>query len=166
MSTIKPTSSIIKSCQYLLLCKAWTETVRPIVTSYKTKILREMKPIAKRLGKSSIAGEIISDPEVSYRLSDSDAVTYYQRCAEEADLAGLYVENPEFCPLLVALHDERLAENDFLRAMQPVTDINPLQGLSSENRRKLLDLSIRYVVTYCGDNDITLIKESCHYDGA
>lgn len=159
MRNIKPTSSIIKSCQKLLMAKSWTASVRPIVIAYKKKILLEMKPVAVRFCKSDAAGIVITDPDLSYRLSDFNASIYYQRCTEEAERSGLDVENPDFCPLLVALYEERLVERSFLLLMEPITKINPVSYISVDNHRKLVDLAIAYVVTYCGEKNITPIKQ-------
>jgi len=162
MRNIKPTSSIIKSCQKLLIAKSWTASVRPIVVAYKKKILLEMKPVSVRFCKSDTFGDIITDPDLSYHLSTTNASFYYKRCAEEAELAGLFIENPDLCPLLVALHEERLAEIDFLRLMQPITKINPSSCISLDNYHKLVDLAISFVVTYCGEENIILIKQPVH----
>lgn len=131
----------IKAAQNLFMAMAWVETVRPIVQAYEREILNKHQwHIAREWTDRGLPDKIILDPSQSYELDDTDAATYHAECNEARKAAGLEVESEEYCPLLVAEHEQIKAEWALFDAMKDVTGIDGHDIYNMEQRRKYLDL--------------------------
>lgn len=151
MKSFKPSPDMIRAAENCFAAMAFTETIRPIVDAYQRKILVEMQaPMAKEwTDDKRIAGHTILEPDQTYLMEDVDFKAYLTRCGEEQAKAGLHTDNPEYCPLFVAEHLQRDAEDALIDAMEPVTHItrnmiwNHPHNL--EKLKKLKDLTLRFM---------------------
>ena len=81
-------------------------------------------------------------------MAESSFLDYHKKCRELEDKAGMKVDNPEHCPLLVAENLERQAKREFLRIMQPITKINPDDVWNLDHYKKLTDLSLSLMANF------------------
>lgn len=157
-----PTPEMITATKALLMAKAFVQTIKPIVDGYQKAILekhqftnrREVELLTK-LGREA-EERVILDPKESYQMSKEDFNTFWNECKIEREKAGLKVKRDDFCPLLVAENLERQAKNALLEAMRPLTKIDPDNLWDMDNRKKLIELSINLMVSYCRENNIDL----------
>jgi len=143
---------MVRAAETVFLAKAWLETVRPIVEGYQRAILEQEKYAYAekhhdRRGK--VWADYISDPNQTYLMADDDHAHYVKRCNEERIKAGLKVDNEAYCPLLVADHMVIQAENALIDIMEPVTGLSRDRVYMLEDRKKLLDLTLRLLAPYC-----------------
>ena len=151
LRTFKPSAVQIECALTVFKCMAFVDTIRPIVEGYEKKILAEMKakPSKQYRGWDGVC-EYIAEPKDSWLLTDEDAQIYYRRCNEEREKAGLYVENPEFCPLLVAEHTLVKAKQLLIDEMESITGIdqNGLLCSGLDNYDKYIDLTLKLLAPY------------------
>lgn len=144
-----PTKDMIEMADALFKAMALEQTVRPIVDKYQKEILVEGKwqvdPSHARMGQF-----VISDPEQSYLMSGSDFAVYHSRCQEARDKAGLAVDHPDKCPLLVAKHLVIQCENALMKAMAKVTGIDEDKAacLTLDQRKKFVELTLRLLAPF------------------
>lgn len=156
MKNFKPSADMIRAAENCFAAMAFTETIRPIVEAYHHKILEEEKyPYSPKmmLRHEKAPADWISNLQHTYMLGEDDAKHYYKRCNEERIKAGLHVDDPAYCPLLVAEHLQMQAEHALIDAMEPVTHITRdmiwEKPNALENLKKLLDLTLRFMAAYC-----------------
>ncbi|BDT74114.1 hypothetical protein os4_36670 (plasmid) [Comamonadaceae bacterium OS-4] len=118
----KPSPTQINAALLVFLAMKHLEMVKPIVTSYRNAILAEGQwRIDKEKGGQG--DTLVTDHKDSFLMSDDDFATYDALCKQMRDKAGLPVEDPEHCPLLVA-EDLLLQTKQLLVSeMEPVTHI-------------------------------------------
>ena len=150
-----PTKEMKQAAKVVFMAIAWTETVRPKVKSIQKRVLEENKyPYSGELVdkltrlRNKKFGEYVKNPDESYLMSKSCFLDYHKKCRELEDKAGLKVDNPDYCPLLVAEDLERQAKREFLRIMQPITKINPDDVWSLDHYKKLVDLSLTLMANF------------------
>ena len=145
-ANINITEEMKTAAKAVFMAMALVKTIKPIVEGYQRKIINEMKPLDR------YKGQIITNPNQSYQMGDSDFKIYLTRCNEERIKAGLKVENEEYCPLLVAEELQRKAERVFIDVMEPITHLSADRVLCSQNGldnyHKLIDLSLRLLTPY------------------
>jgi hypothetical protein len=148
------TPELIRATKAVFLAQAFTQTIRPIVEGYQQKVINELKP----LNMDTL--EVITSFKDSYTMTDCQFSEYFRLCNIEREKAGLKVENPEFCPLLVAEDMERKANRNLLEQAEYITHLSPDDVLCSvkglENYNKLVDLTLRFMAGYCKDHRIEL----------
>ncbi len=146
----KPTKEMIDAAEHVLACKAFLQTVEPIVLEYQRKILADNQwHIAAEHIAAGDPDEIILKPNDTFLLGKEDAAKYYQLCDKAREASGLYVSNPRFCPLLVARDLLVKAENWFIRELEPIKGIKLDDvNLNMELRAQYLDISERFMVSY------------------
>jgi hypothetical protein len=148
MEKFNPTNEMIEAARTVFVAMAFVETIKPVVVGYEKAILAKHQfHIAKQWTDKGIADEIILDPDHSYLLEDADFQVYFEECNKAREAAHLKVDNPEFCPLLVAEHLQSDAENYLIESMQEVTHIEP-SSLYGDNRKKFLDLTLKLLVKF------------------
>jgi hypothetical protein len=135
-----PAFDQVSAAEAVFACMAMVATVRPIVEAYQSKILRD-------LGWGHLP------LEQTYTMPDAVFQVYHERCKEARDLALLVVEEPEFCPLLVAGHLLILAEHAMVDSMAPITGLTWDKLLCSrnglQNLREYTDLTLRLLAPFC-----------------
>jgi hypothetical protein len=136
MKKFNPTNEMIEAAKTVFMTMAYTETIKPI--------------IAKEWTAKGMQDQIILNPDQTYLLQDSDFQVYLQETFKARDKAGLRVDNPEFCPLLVAEDLQRQAERALIEAMEPVTHLEPAR-LYGDNRKKFLDLTLKLLAPFVGN---------------
>jgi len=163
------TRNMIKASEAVFLAMAATEMIRPIVLSYQKKILNHEKyeyseKQMKRRGKTF--QNWIMNPKDAWLMSDDDFTHYASRCNEERIKVNLHVDDPGFCPLLVAEDLQRKAENSLIKTMQPITHVDLddcfRQKNGLETRQKLIDLILKLICAYCRENNIQLLTKELH----
>jgi hypothetical protein len=137
---IRATPEQVKAGIAVFSAMVLVDTLRPIVEGYQARILTE-------IGCSHVS------VKNSYLLPDQAFASFIARCHEERDLAGLPVDNPDQCPLLVAQHALVKAEHALVDVMEPVTGLSFDQLMCSrnglENLREYVDLTLRLLAPYC-----------------
>ncbi len=148
--TFKPTDEMIQAAKTVFMAMATVETIKPIVREYEKEILKKYQfHIAQSWTEKGIPDEVILDPEKTYLLEDTDFQIYLKDAFQERDKAGLKVDNPEFCPLLVAEHLQCDAEYILIETMEPVTHLQP-SNIYGNNRKKLIDLTLKLLAPFVG----------------
>ncbi len=151
------TPEMIKAAETLTMAMAFTKTVQPIVEAYSQEIL--VRHQFKNLGDKKMFAElgreyteeVILDRNQTYRMSDSDFAIYEKERQEACVKSGLKVENPDFCPLLVAENLENIAQGAFIDSIFPITGIKYEQVVVSKNMMKniktLIDLGLGLIAS-------------------
>lgn len=145
----KPTEEMIRATELVFLCMAAVDTIKPIVQQIQQSVLDKYKfkvdPKNKRICDDG--EDIITKLGHDYLMSDDDFKVYHKECRKLEDEKNLKVDNPEFCPLLVA-------ENDLIQAQHLLIDcFGPMFGIKStdlwgDHREKFLDLTLRLMAKY------------------
>ncbi len=151
----KPTNEMVESARNVFVTMALVETVKPIVKGYQMEILAKHQwPIAKEWSDRVKAANtrVILNPDETYLMEDEDFQIYIKEINEARESAGLKVENPDFCPLLVAEDLQSKAEHLLIDVMEPITHLTIDKVLCSvnglDNYRKLIDLTLKLLVKF------------------
>lgn len=143
------TDAMKQNCKTVFLTMAYTETIRPIVEGYQKEILNFFEwKIDKQWVEKGMEDQIIRDPDKAYLLSDEDFKSYLAHCNIARKKANLHVDNPEFCPLLVAESLQNDAERLFIDSMEPITGLKAKDIILLKHRKQLLDICLRLVVRF------------------
>ena len=151
MKNFKPTDAMLTATRNVFVTMAFEKTVRPIVEGYQKDILAfwKFKIAPEHINRGHEENEIILDPKNSYLMGDDDFKLYLAECNDARKKAGLKVDNPEHCPLLVAEHLRVIAENTLIDTMEPITGISlDTHYLSLEHRKQLIDLTLKLLAKY------------------
>jgi hypothetical protein len=148
----------------LLLATVYAKAERERVDVIQRAILAErVYPVDAKNIERGRGAERVTDPRLSYLMSDADAADYFAKC-NAAHLANGYAKAAEgFCPALVAAHDQTKAEWALITAAEEffpeITNDKLLCGITRadgsrecglETRRKYLDLLTGLVVNQSG----------------
>ena len=139
------TPSMVAAAKAVFVAMAFEATIRPIVETYQRKILKEL-------------GETV-ELKHTWTLPDSVFQKYNARCHQERDAASLKVDNPDFCPLLVAEELTREAERGLINAMEPLTGLTldkllcSPDGKGLEHLAEYIGLNLRLLAPYVGNAD-------------
>lgn len=146
----QPTEAMITAAHNVFVTMAFEQTVKPIVEGYQKDILSfwRFKIAPEHVTRGHKKDEIILNPKHSYLLSDDDFKLYLAECNDARIKAGLKVDNPEHCPLLVAKHLRIIAENTLIDTMKPVTGIKTDQVYMLEHRKQLVDLTLKLLAPF------------------
>jgi hypothetical protein len=127
---------------------AAVDTIRPIVQQIQQSVLDKHKfkvdPKNKRIADGV---KVITKIQHDYLMSDDDFKVYHNECRILEDEKNLKVDNPEFCPLLVAEHDLIKAQHLLIDAFGPMFGITS-SNLYGDHREKFLDLTLRLMAKY------------------
>jgi hypothetical protein len=129
----KPSPEQKMAAEVTFLAMAVTETIRPVVVGYQSKILElhkfkfkkkeERDYFFKKTGK-----DYCTDSEHTYLISDKDFKVYLDECEDERKKAKLSIaphkDGEGYCPLLMAEEDQRQAEHILMDCFEPLTGIN------------------------------------------
>jgi hypothetical protein len=150
MNKFTPTPEMIEAAKNVFMMMAYVDTIKPIVRGYQTRILQAHQfHIAKEWTDKGHPDEIILEPDHTYLMEDSDFQVYLQETFQERDKAGLKIDNPDFCPLLVAESLLSTAENTLIDSMEPVTHLEAYR-IYGDNRKKFIDLTLRLLAPFVG----------------
>ena len=138
----KPTPEMIMAAETVFLAMAFTETIRPVVVGYQTKVLEKHKFLYTRKED----GDYVKTSEHTYLMKETDFKIYLEECNKEQELAGLKTETPDHCPLLVAENEQRKAENILMEVFKPLTGLDVSRiNMRLDTRKKFLDLTLKYM---------------------
>lgn len=148
-----PTDEQIQATETLLLAMAHEQTIEPIVTGYQKAILEQHQfHVASRwVGVRGGVDRIILDPRETYLLNEEDSEVYFRECDLARDSAGLIVEQPGFCPLLVAQNLRVQAEMALLDVMSKTPGLEHLSNVRSMRKDtydEVLDLTLRMMTRF------------------
>lgn len=154
----KPTEGMVRAAENLFAAMANEQVIRPIVTGYQKRILEKHQFPASDLGLGAAAKapEVIMDPARAWLMSDEDFAVYLQECFEARDAAGLKVDVPENCPLLVAEDVRIQASNALLEEMSSIENLKSLRsvifaGVDEYNRA--VDLCLKLLAPFVSPSD-------------
>ena len=156
----RPTPDLIRAAENLLVTMAFEAHVRPIVEGYETAILREKQFRTADKWAEHLEPRTITDRKDSFLMGDDDAKVYYAACFAARDAAGLKVENPEHCPLLVAEGDRMRAESAFIEALGEIQGLESFSlkphVLTLDQRAKVIKLGLGLLAPFVADADTVL----------
>ena len=150
MQKFKPTPEMIAAAETVFLTMAFVQTIRPVVLEYQASILAlgnwKIAPrFADRLGS-----EVILDPKMSYLMTSANFALYEQKCKLARVVARLHVAKEDQCPLLVAEHLARQAEQALVDAMSEITNLSVDKLLSSgqDQYKQFIELTLKLLAPY------------------
>ncbi|MCK5019879.1 MAG: hypothetical protein KAS32_22680 [Candidatus Peribacteraceae bacterium] len=116
------TPEMLKSAKDVIDTRKITESIRSIVETNQNHVLfvhqfKAEKDIPEEVDR------IVLEGKLSYLLSDNDFKTYIEESTHLNELAGLKVDNPEHCPLLVAEGVEREKISDMFVSFEPMSGV-------------------------------------------
>ena len=150
IKNFKITNDMKRTAKTVFLCMAYRDTIKPIVEEYQRKVLKFWKfPCASTWrGRAFVEGAIL-DPKDSYLLSEEDFKLYHADLQDEQKAAGLKVDHPDHCPLLIAESNLVDAEKLLLRVMEPFTGVKLDDVLGNMDvYHKYVDLSLRLLAPH------------------
>lgn len=156
MKKFTPTPTQVRLAEALMASMAYEGTIRPIVEGYEQAILgKHQFRISRHWVDLGCEDEIILDRNKSYLLSEDDSRTYHAECFAARDAAGLKVDDPEFCPLLVAENLRITAENALLNAMGETPGLESLATgfMTTDLRNRAIDITLKLLAPSCGTSD-------------
>lgn len=146
----KPTPAMIAAAQTVFMAMALNQMVEPVVNAYKREILAQGQ---WRIGRHQdrLGDRVVTEPKDSYLLSDADFAQYDALCKQARDRAGLQVDDPEQCPLLVAEHELMQARQFLVKEMQPTTGVDweMLARRGGEASHKYMELTLHLLAPFC-----------------
>ena len=152
LQNFKPTDEMKEKTIKVFANMAQLQIVKPIVQGIQNKILED-----NRFQNCHEEGEIILEAKHSYLMKDSDFNVYHKQCRMEEDRVGLFVENEEFCPLLVAEESLRRAENDFIDVMGAFIGITRSQiNMKLKLRKDFVELNLRFMAGFVDSSEKNL----------
>lgn len=138
------TTEMIEAAETLFVAMAFTETIRPTVTAIQVKNMANM-------GYSHLK------PGDSYIMPKHLWPELHERNYNDCNAAGLTVEDPAFCPLLVAEHNVTKAQHNLIEIMQPLTNISHemlfRNGDGCKTYYKYIDLNLRLLAPFVRNAD-------------
>lgn len=170
----QPSQEQVRLAEALLVSMALEDTVRPIVEGYETAILErhQFHIDPKWVDLGGIADHVVLDRKRTFLLSERDARAFFAECVVARDAAGLKVDHPEDCPLLVAENLRLRAENALMKSLSSIPGLEAFASglLPMETRKKVVDLALQLLAPYCEDSGTILhryfrLEESVHLPG-
>jgi len=157
MKQFTPTKDQIRAAEAVFTAMAHEGVIRPIVEAYEQAILdKHQFPIARKWVDMGCEDKLILKRQDSYLLDDDDSKVFHDECFAARDAANLKVENPEFCPLLVAENIRIMAEHALLAAISTTPGLESLSKATSssmENYKQAIDLCLKMLAPFCGKAD-------------
>ncbi len=155
MKKFEPSAAMVAAAEAVFMTMALVQNIRPVVMKYQSDILAAGQWHIREAFIARLADEVILDPAQAYLMSETDFANYDRQCKVARDKAGLVVEHPDQCPLLVAEELQRLAERVLIDVMIDVAKITHEQLLSSrdglKSYRKYIDLTLGLLAPFIRD---------------
>jgi len=144
LEKFKPTEIMKERATNVFINIAKVEVIRPIVEEIQKRILAKYRFLDCHDKKG-----VILDPKYVYLIGEANFMIYHKECRAEEDKASLFVENEEFCPLLVAENELKNAENGFIDAMEELTGMTRRQiSMKLDIRERYLELNLRLMAKF------------------
>ncbi len=120
-----PTNEQTAAAETVMLAMALVGTIEPTVSAYKRRILSQGQwRVCPTKTPHQVMPEIVSEPRLSYLLSEQDFAEYDLLCQQAAVAAGLHVRRVGNCPLLEAESDLIEAKHALARAMDGTSPVS------------------------------------------
>ena len=150
LNKFRPTEAMKTAARTVFMAMAYTQSIKPVVESYQKEIINfyqfEVSPEWIEKGKPK--GKITKSSEM-YLATEKDFQLYLKESVIAREKAGLKVEDPEHCPLLVAQNIQRIAENILMDTMEALTGINSEKvNFKLDLRKNYLDLCLTLLVPF------------------
>lgn len=156
----QPSQAQVRLAEALIVSMALEDTVREIVEGYETAILERhqfhIDPKWVELG--GVEDHVVLDRKQTFLLSERDAKAFFAECFVARDAAGLKVEHPEDCPLLVAENLRIRAENALMKSLSTIPGLETFATgiLPMKMREKVIELALLLCAPHCADSDTIL----------
>ncbi|MCC7515573.1 MAG: hypothetical protein IT212_12860 [Bacteroidia bacterium] len=145
----EPAADMVQAAKNVFACMAIIETIRPIVEGYKRKILANMRfRKADKFRDVESIPEIILEPKDAWKMGDKDFKFYLSECNKDRVKAGLHVDDPECCPLLVADNMLCKAKSVLVDTMEPVTKIKSGDIWNPTHAERMVELTLRLLAPF------------------
>lgn len=173
----QPTREMVQAAASVFMAMAWVATVKPVVEAYQARVLKvgqwRIRPefaekMHARGGRSDPAGDIITDPQQSFLLSEDDFTKYLTAVNIERTNAGLAIQREGNCPLLEAENLLVKTKHRLVSVMAPVTKLS-LEKITSapmSDYTQYIELTLRLLSPFVEkaskpeDAIVRLLKDS------
>lgn len=160
MKTTKPSAQVIGAAQMLIAAMAHEDTVGPIVEAYENAILakHQWHIAPEYMVEFEMSDRVILNREEAYLLGSANIAEFYKECVAQRAAKGLHTSHPDGCPLLEAKHHRFQAEKELLKVMGTMPGLEPLANgevRTVDLRKRVIDLSLRFVKPFIGQSDRT-----------
>lgn len=164
------TNGLKSAVKAFIMAKAWTETVKPIVEGYQTRILAEKQyPISQETKercnkRGGIGFDVILTSDHTHYMEDADFDQYlalvkvehlknFPKLADEIEKG--------FCPLLMAQSDQREAAHLIIQNAEYITKVNldQVTRLHPAKYKEFIDLTVKFVMSACPEIGKELQKD-------
>ncbi len=143
------------AAQAVFMAMAAVATIKPVVVGYQKKILaahqftNEHERAMYEKHGHEFTPRVLLDPKEAYHMNDADFAIYLAECDAEMAKAGLKVERPGECPLLVLESLERKAKHHLIESLQPITNITLDQATNNmEAYDKMVELALKLMAPF------------------
>ena len=155
----EPTREMVQSAASVFMAMAWVAIVKPVVEAYQTRVLKEgqwrIRPefaekMHARDGKTAPTEEVITNPQLSYLMSEEDFAKYHFATERERTKAGLAIHRDGNCPLLEAENLLVKTKHKLVEVMAPVTKISldAINSAQMDDYKQYIELTLRLLSPY------------------
>jgi hypothetical protein len=153
--TFRPTAEQRAAAEACFLAMAHEQAIRPIVEAYERDILTrgQWRPAAMFFEQGASAAPI-TEPRDAWTMDEADHAVYVAECHTARDAAGLAVDAPDKCPLLMAEWQRTKAETALLEAIAATPGLESLQPgpwMTVDLHAQAVDLALRLMARFVRD---------------
>jgi len=149
------TAEMVAAAEMVLALHAYIRLIEPVVQGYQRKILLDMQARPAKELRQFFLTRVVLDETQAYLLGDEDRARFIIECNKAREAAGLLVESPEQCPLLVARNHLIDAEGALLAAMEQHRRLGYLFGpgmvSTITHRTQMLALAVQMLTPHIRD---------------
>lgn len=148
-----PSKEIIEAVKTVLMAKAYTMTVKPIVLEIQNEVLNKFNYIVCPETWGEYEGKIqmgrILDPNKAYEMGEKDFGHYLTEIRQRY-LKHFPKLEVDHCPLLVAEELERQAQRNLVDILEPITGLSGHQLICSglEKYKNYIELNLKYLTQF------------------
>jgi Fe-S cluster biosynthesis and repair protein YggX len=150
--------NVLRTVENVLMAQAYRETVEEIVKPQQHKVLQKHQfKISKEWTNKGRKPGVLTNPNHLELISDKDFKIYEKEMHEFYLDEGFNVDYG-YCPLLIAENQERKAQDNLIKAIEPYTGITKenlmLSGNPLENYNKYIDINMRYFTQFVNKREL------------
>lgn len=156
----RPSESLIRVGEALMVAMAFEQHVRPIVEAYEEAILAKHQFMSADRWREHMEPKPILKRKEAFLLGDEDHKVYIAECFAARDAAGLKVSRPENCPLLEAEYLRVNGENAFISELGEIEGLETFKRnngiLTLDQRKMIIDIGLKLIAPFVGKSDDVL----------
>ena len=161
MRNFRPTSDMLNAVKAVLIAKVYADGIRPIVQANQSKVLLENDFRISEAWRNHRSlrevnlPEFVREEKIAYLMAEDDLKIYLQKVYDLNKASGLDVNDPTFCPLLVAESMYRDAVRLLLEVMEPITKL-PVVRIPWNKTDSLVQLMLNLIVPFIDKKDLAI----------